>query len=42
MTAPIIVPDNHSFMVAAKQLKERGVISKENYHTMLSRERLRQ
>jgi len=42
MKANVITPDNNSFLVAARQLKDRGVISIEQYATMLRRNGLRQ
>ena len=42
MIAKIIVPDNNSFLVAARQMYERGELTLVQYSGMLRRNNLRQ
>lgn len=42
MQATIITPDNNGFLVAARQMMERGELTLEQYAQMLRRSGLRQ
>jgi len=41
MICPTTVPDNNSFVIAARQLRDQGIIKQEDYLALRARQTLR-